>query len=68
MTLINILIIHFKKLETEKLFNYIKDYMWLMNFINLLILFVSALAIIFFDKLNDVYYTKINMELEKFIS
>lgn len=68
LTLINILIIHFKKLETEKLFNYIKDYMWLMNFINLLILFVSALAIIFFDKLNDVYYTKINMEMENFIS
>jgi len=68
LTLINILIIHFKKLETEQLFNYIKDYMWLMNLINLLILFVSALAIIFFDKLNDVYYTKINMEMENFIS
>jgi predicted ferric reductase len=68
MSLINILIIHFKNIETEKLYFYIKDYMWFMNTIYLLFLLSSAAVLIFYDKLNETYYTKINMEMENLIS
>ena len=68
LTLLNLIIINMKKLKGENLTNYIQGKLFLLNLFYIFLLAGELFALYNFSKINDIYYTSLNVEMERLIS
>ena len=68
LTLLNLIIINLKKLKGENLTNYIQGKLFLLNLFYIFLLAGELFALYNFSKINDIYYTSLNVEMERLIS
>ena len=67
LTILNLIIIDMKKLKGENLTNYIKENLFFLNLFYILLLAGELFALINFSKINDIYSTSLNVEMERLI-
>ena len=68
LTILNLLIIDVKKLKGENLTNYIKGNLFFLNIFYIFLLAGELFALINFSKINDIYSTSLNVEMERLIA
>ena len=67
LTILNLIIIDMKKLKGENLTNYIKGNLFFLNIFYIILLAGELFALINFSKINDIYSTSLNVEMERLI-
>ena len=68
LTILNLLIIDVKKFKGENLTNYIKGNLFFLNIFYIFLLAGELFALINFSKINDIYSTSLNVEMERLIA
>jgi hypothetical protein len=68
LTILNLLIIDVKKFKGENLTNYINGNLFFLNIFYIFLLAGELLALINFSKINDIYSTSLNVEMERLIA